>query len=164
MANFGEVDGLPRKVGDFNLSYPNLIRVDVPIIIANLTAYSSNPETVLDGWESLRETNRKVAYLSGIQHSKDILSSLIPSNRLFAVNDRESALKMLLHDRIDLYVDVDIPIDMLIENNKELSRKIYKAGIMERKDNYIFLHKKHEGLVTEVETVLKEMIKEGLFD
>ncbi|MDC7220900.1 MAG: transporter substrate-binding domain-containing protein [Spirochaetales bacterium] len=157
LANGGEVDGLPHKVWEFNQSYPNLLRVNVPVITARLVAYSSDPELKLEGWESLVNTDYRVGYFSGTAYSEEKLASLLPAGQLRPLHNRESALEMVYAKRIDFYIDVEIATDNIIGQKKKYEEKIFKSGIMEEKANYIFLHEKHRELILPLEEVLERL-------
>lgn len=57
LANTGEVDGEPGRVRDYNQAFPNLIRVEEPIVDVKMTAFAVDPSINLNGWESLQGTD-----------------------------------------------------------------------------------------------------------
>ena len=101
MANSGVVDGLPARILNTNLEFPNLIQVDVSVITFPLSAFSTNPKLNLDGWESIGGDSYNVEYILGSPQSKAQLSKIVPSKRLSVVPTVDQALKKLIVGRTD---------------------------------------------------------------
>lgn len=166
MADSGKVDGEMYRADDYSEEFQNLIRVDKSDLVAiNLVAYSAKPEILLNGWDSLRNTEYKVEYRRGVKKIENRLSQVIKSENLSAINRVDQGLKKLIMGRIDIFVDAEIAVmDSLrkLDPHKFDKYKVYRSGTMESIPLYMFLHKKHADLVPKVTEVLKTMQQEGL--
>ncbi|ABC30107.1 conserved hypothetical protein [Hahella chejuensis KCTC 2396] len=161
LANSGYVDGLPGRVKDYNSHYRDLIRVDVPLWTMEFVAYS-NVALRLDvfGWEALAKSIYRVDCRIGVIRCVSMLSKPL-SNRLELVYSAESALKRLQLRRSDVYVDLATIVDPLLREEKYASMGIKRVGAVELVENYLYLHKKHQALVPNLEVALKNMKEEG---
>jgi len=65
MADAGAVDGEPGRIRDYNQMYPNLIRVEEPVLTTVYLAFSTNAAMHLNGWDSLQDTTYRVDYRIG---------------------------------------------------------------------------------------------------
>jgi polar amino acid transport system substrate-binding protein len=163
VADAGEVDGIPQRDGNLDDLYQNLIRVEVPLADVLFTAYTIKEDIQVDGWESMKDAPYRILYVDGVQCIKTNLESILPSEFIFAINNRESALKMLLAQRGDILIDREETLDSVISQNKVAYESIRKAGILGKEEQYIYLHKKHSPLVPELERILGGMKDENYF-
>jgi polar amino acid transport system substrate-binding protein len=163
MADSGAVDGLPRHPENLDNFYKNLIRVDIPVSDVTFAAYSVTKDLPGEGWEILRGSTGNILYIDGVRSVIFNLSSLISPDYIKAVKSRESALKMLLIERGDLLIDIEEDLDSVISQNQVAYEKIRKVGIMGHEERYIFLHKKHIALISELEKIIEEMKHENRF-
>lgn len=167
MSGTGEVDGEISRVFEYQLSNPNLIRVNEALYPTSFVAFAAKPGIVLDGWKSLQNTIYKVEYRRGVMLSESELPRVVASDNLSYVTTAEQGLKKLIMGRTDLYVDVEFTIveAILALNPDEFDVSVlYQAGIMQKVDAYAYLHKKRAALVPKVIEILKAMKQEGLFE
>ena len=164
MADEGMVDGEPARAAYYAKDHSNLIRLDVPVGSVKFTAFATNSTIQLDGWESLRKTDYRVEYLRGIKACEEGLPDVVSPDKLSAISRVMQGLKRLAAGRIDIFVhlEADVMAALRIDEFKDFG--IQKAGVMEQQIAYPYLHKKHQELVPKLETVLKEMRKEGLIE
>ena len=166
MSDSGMVDGEISRVLEYQEGHPNLIRVDEILYSTKFVAFAVKPGIVLHGWKSLQNTDYRVDYRRGVKLSESELSLVVDSKHLSDVTSAEQGLKKLISGRTDLYVDVEFTIIEAINGldpeQFDVSA-LYQAGIMQKVDAYVYLHKKHTTLVPKVAEVLKAMKKEGLF-
>lgn len=167
MSDAGEVDGEISRVFEYQVTHPNLIRVDEVLYSTNFVAFAVKPGIVLQGWKSLQHTTYNVEYRRGVNLSESELSNVVAAEHLSDVPTAEQGLKKLIMGRTDLYVDVEFTI---VETKKGLNpadfdvSALYQAGIMKEVDAYAYLHRKHAALVPKVAGILKSMKQEGLFE
>lgn len=167
LSDAGEVDGEISRVFEYQETHPNLIRVDEIVYSTNFVAFAAKPGITLNGWKSLRDTTYKVEYRRGVKLSKSELSQVVAPDRLSDVTSAEQGLKKLITGRTDLYVDVEFTILKAIQkvNSNEFDvSTLYQAGIMQKVDAYVYLHKKYAALVPKLAEVLRAMKREGLFE
>lgn len=164
LANQGEVDGEAGRVADFNTMYPNMIRVDEPLWTIKISAYSIDEKIRLHNWESLRNRDFRVNYTRGIKKCEEMLPQVIKPGMLEAVNEDSQGLRKLLKDRTDIHVGLESLINLLLKNEAFAVSPINKAGLLGEYRLYAFLHTKHKKIVPKLETVLRAMKEEGLFE
>ena len=167
MSDSGEADGEISRVFEYQAAHPNLIRVEEELYSTNFVAFAAKSGIVLQGWNSLKNTDYIVDYRRGVKLSESRLSQVVPPGHLSEVTSAAQGLKKLISGRTDLYVDVEFTI---LEAKKGLSPNafdvsaLYPAGIMQKVDAFSYLHKKHALLVPQLTKTLKAMKQEGLFD
>lgn len=164
MVNLGILDGEPGRVADFNSVYQNLIRIDVKMWSVKFSAYTTDKTLKLDSWESLRNKNLWVDCRRGIKKCGDMLPKVVDAKKLGVANEDIFGLRKLWKNRIDVYISLESLITPLLQTESFPGVTIYKAGTLGEYDIYPFMHKKHAVLVKKLETVLKQMQQEGLFE
>ena len=167
MSDAGTVDGEISRVFEYQMSHPNLIRVDEVLYSTNFVAFAVKPGIVLHGWRSLQNTTYNVEYRRGVKLSESELSLVVAPDHLSDVATAEQGLKRLIVGRTDLYVDVEFTIAQALKrltpDEFDVSA-LYQAGIMQEVDAYAYLHKKHAALLPRVAETLQAMKQEGLFE
>jgi len=110
----------------------------------------------------------RIASLRGAKHFKQFDNA---NDSLFTkveVNTLESAFKMLAIERVDAVITTDYYGDYLLQNIKELSDKIMKAGYAytDKTQTYIAISKKSPFAkqIIQFEQVVKEMYDSGKFN
>jgi polar amino acid transport system substrate-binding protein len=165
LVNQGKLDGDPAREPDFSTKYPNLLRVDEPILTGRMIAYTTDKKIKLNNkWESLRNTKFRVNYRRGVKICEENLPKVVRPDKLETVNTDIQGLKKLLAKRIDIYVGIESIVVTLLKTKEFSALSFYKAGVMDESKAYPFLHKKHEKLIPKLAAVLKAMKEEGLFE
>lgn len=164
MADEGQLDGEPARASYYAKDHPNLIMLDVPIVSVNFTAFATNSTYQLDGWESLRKTDYRVEYLRGIKACEESLPDVVNPDKLSVINHFIQGLKKLVAGRVDIFVHLEADVVAALRTDEFKDSGIQKVGVMEQQIAYPYLHKKHQVLVPKLETVLREMRKEGLIE
>jgi len=157
-ANSGRVDGDAYRVFDFQEKsegrYPNLVRVDVPYISIFFTAFVKDNDIRITGWEDM--SNYRVAVIRGNKTMQARVNEFVPHESQAVVNSYEQAFDMLQVDRVDIVVGKPIVgVNYLEEHN------LYMTGEFQFQDIYIYLHKKHEQLIPQIEMELQQMKESG---
>lgn len=171
-SNKGMVDGELSRVHDYNTKCPNLIRVEEPNHYVIFSAFATDPDIKLDGWDSLKGTTYRVEYRRGVKRCADMLPMLVPSDRLTEIDLIDQGVLNLLKGRIDILVGVrdiimspsaDPDFRPLFPKFTKL-REIHEVGIMEETTGHAWLHKSHANIAPQLAAILHEMKKEGLFE
>ena len=91
-----------------------MIRVEEPIGWASFVAYAKNPTIRLDGWESLKGAEYRVAYVRGAHICEAHLPEVVNPENLYTVTRWFQGLKMLQAGRIDIFIaaENDTPFDV----------------------------------------------------
>lgn len=163
-ANSGQIDGEINRVPDYNLDYPNLIRVEEPHFSMSFCAYTTLPDITLNGWQSLKDTPYKVLYREGVKKCEIELPKLVSISNLDTVNFVFNGLKKIASKKSDIYIDIDSSIEEELNSDTFLESGIRKAGVMEEITAHAFLHKKYEALASQLSQTLKEMKQEGVIE
>ena len=161
IANSGKVDGDAYRVFDLHQrtkgEYPNLIRVDEPYISIYYTAFVTDKHKHIEvfGWKNL--SNYRVAGIKGNKTMEVRLKKFVPKNNRFLIETYAESFKMLLSDKIDVIVaKPSVGVNFLKKHNN-----LHMIGKFESTDIYIYLHEKHEGLVSKIESEIRKMKNDG---
>lgn len=156
-ANKGLIDGEMSRVKGLNKVYKNLIRVPEKIMDWEFVAFSRNPVSMAQGWNSL--SGKSVGYINGWK----ILENNIPASaevtkmataeKLFTLLDRKRADFIIY----ELWGGHHI-LDKLSFNNVKLCQPPLAV-----KEMFIYLHKKNKNLVPKLSAVLSGMKKDGSY-
>ena len=165
LVNSGLVDGEVNRVWNYNETYTNLIRVEASNMIIRFSAFSTDPDLHLVGWESLENTSYIVEHRQGVQKSEIMLPKYILPENLMVTNTIENAIQHLIEGRTDIYVDVENSVEgyLSTETNSSYS-EVINVGVMEQTTGHLFLHKQHSDLANELTKVLVDMKANGLFE
>lgn len=157
-ANHGEVDGDFSRTDAVAKVYPNLIRVPEHITLETLTAFSTDPDMKIDGWDSLLPYH--VTWVDGREICKWHLSH---ATRTTLGRNEVALLKFLSEDRAQVGVlglekGRALLLRLNITNVYPLSPPLEKAAL------YLYLHKKHEALVPKVVAMLRTLKADGTYE
>jgi len=150
-ANAGLVDGDLARTSLIEDEYVNLLRVARPC---------SNFEPVLYGlaggpvdWR--QRHLKRIAYFRGSRFLLSSLANAIQDYELELTNTVDQGLKLLQAGRVDA-VFISKPLfDHLRENRSELTRDVVQlTPDLEDVKLYTYLHKRHEGLLTELDALM----------
>jgi len=161
MAAKGKIDGELARVYSYNDKLENLIRVEEPIFPVRFSAFTTNPEIELNGWESLRGTDYKVEYMRGIKRCAIKFSKVIKKENLSEVSHWSQGLRKIIAKRTDIYVEVERTVFRALKTEEFKNANIRIAGVVEEVNLYTFLNKKYANLVPQLAAILKEMKDEG---
>lgn len=107
VASEGLADGEPQRIRNYAKDKPQLLRVEEPIFINRVMAYTCNPDLRLKGWKDLKGSKLRVEYLNGSKNSAERLQALVPGSQLSYVSTVEQALRKLIAGRADVFIDLE---------------------------------------------------------
>ncbi len=152
LSNSGTLDAEDSRLEGLEKTYPNLIKVKIPIEIISLFAYSKNENIKVQGWQSLKPY--KIAYLCGVK----VIEKNIAGFNAEKVSYINQAFSMLKYDRIDLVVAADHSQskNMIVSDKeiKKLTPAVFEFPV------YHYVNKKHANLVPKLEAVLQQMTED----
>lgn len=154
-ANQGLTDGDVARIYDTGEKYPDLIRVDVPIIRFTAVAFTKSVKRKIDSWEQLK--GLRVGIIRGIRYSFIGTDGLKP----FYAKDMTHLFRLLDQGNIE------VAIAGLDAGEIEIERKYKKSGIrvagssLYSGELYHFVHKKNRKLVGTLKRTLDEMDESG---
>lgn len=164
LANMGEIDGEISRIYNYNEKLKNLIRVEEPIASVVFSAFATDPNLKLSGWESLRGTDYNVDYVRGIKISEINLAKVVDKEKLSETTLHVYALRRLIAGRTDIYVGVETTVFETLKSEEFKNADIFKVGVMDERTVHAFLHIKHKTLAPKLSAVIKEMKKNGLVE
>lgn len=155
----GKVDGECLRAHNYiELSgSPNLVRVDAAVAIVDIQVWSQSQNSSIALGEALSNIGPRVGYRRGIVGLEVYLAQQ-QGIKVTAVSTDELGLKMLVANRLDLYIGVG----MQIENSRariKLKRPIYLAGTLVTDKSYPYLHRRHQNLAAPLAAELKRLIE-----
>lgn len=155
--NIGIDDGEYARVKGVDENYHNLILVEEKLIDFGFTAFSKAVSVEINNWTDLKDYH--VAYINGWQiYEKNVTSY----KSLMTVKDQKELFDLLINDRVDLILyEKWRGIDYIKEQG--LAGIYPSPEPIEKKAMYLYLHKKHENLVQQVEKALQTLKSEGQY-
>ena len=164
MAESGIVDGEIQRAANYEKVAKNLLKVEEPSFSVNVAAYAVSPGIVLDGWESLKNTNYIVGYRRGSKVAQNALPAVVKPEKISTTTTVEQGLIKLILGRIDIYIEQDSVVAETLkkfDKDKFDPSSVYQVGIMWTGESHVYLHKKNVVLLQEIVEVLKSMKQEG---
>ena len=168
-ANQGYVDGDFFRIADYGLRAGNLLRVDEPVAQEGFGIYVASDKfmglkTLADimAW---RGEPLEIGYTRGIVGIDELqgLSDLSRLHHLQTTPDLENGAQMLIKGHLDLYLGPLLVVEALLVQKGLGNSDIRCAGIFNRRNGYIFLHKRHAGLIPGLEEAIRAMKAEGTY-
>jgi polar amino acid transport system substrate-binding protein len=157
LTNSGINDGDGPRLPGLEKQFPDLIRVDEPILHAELVAFTRKG-TRVNSWDDL--ANRFAAVPKGWQLPKD---KIPVSMRLTTVISTHSSMAMLATGRID--AALTLPAMGRHEINKHGYWNITpEPAILDERLLYLYMHKKHAALVPAIDEAIKAIKADGTWE
>ncbi|NRD72326.1 hypothetical protein HQQ94_03525 [Shewanella sp. VB17] len=161
MVDLGKVDGEPIRVANYATKHPNLVRIEEPLITANLSVFTYDPSIVIHSWKDLQNSQYNVEYYRGMSLAHQRLSQYIKPNRLSDSSSPAQSLRKLLRGRIDVYIDTDLLTKELLASPEFSNSHIQMVAKLEAFSSYGYLHQRHTELAIQLAGVLRQMKSEN---
>ena len=155
--NSGSIDALIIAEASFSADYPDSIRIETPIWVDELVAFTKAPFPI-EGWESMRAY--RIGYISAMFIIEQNLSDGFVT---FPVKDSVQLFRMLDIGRIDIAVTSRAVGELTIANLglKGITRAKKPLAIV---PNYHFLTKVNADIARKLSAVLEDMDRSGRID
>lgn len=153
LAHRGLLDGELGRIDGVTDMYPNLLKVDWPIIDLDTVAITSHPTLAFDEEPNLRQ------YRLGIVRGARINERVTyhPDNTV-EVTHSEQLIRMLHTQRIDLAIMPRSVAQLLLKQDPELRILEPSLGVH---PIHHYLHRRHHAIVPQLQRVLQRMAEEG---
>lgn len=153
-ANKGVVDGEFARIDKIGLLYLNLLMVPEPLFDMEFVAFSKMPRLEYASWRSLKP--QVVGYVIGWKMVENNLSF----DRRIGVSSGQQLFKLLNQGRFDVAI---YSRKFGFEEIKQLDLKgIYSTEKpLASKPMYLFMHKRHQGLIAKLALAIKAMKDDG---
>lgn len=160
----GEVDGELARSGHYHKIVPELIMVKEPATKIKITAFTTDPEIRLSGWEALKKTKYRTQYVYGDYHFSEHAHSFSGHEKLFYVYNWENGLENLVAGRVKVFVHVERTILAALKDRKYKGTHVYSAGVVEELYLHAFFNKKHREFAEKLSVVIEDLKNEGLLE
>lgn len=157
-ANQGIDDGNYVRIAGLERLYPNLIMVPEPVSEFLFTAFTKDPAIMrVDGWNGL-----KPYHVGLINGWKIVEANTQGARSVQGVKNEEALFTLLEKGRVEVVV-----IDLY--TGQEAVRSLGYQGVralsppLERRDMYIYLHRRHLGLAPRLAEALRAMKRDGTY-
>ena len=157
-ADSGIDDGEYARTEGITAEYKNLIIVPEALVNFYFVAYSRDPVINVSNWNSL--TGFNVSYINGWAILKNNVPESVP---VTLVSNEVSLFKMLLSDRVDLILYSKLRGLSKIERDNLENVFIIEPPLASR-GMYLYLHKKHEGIIPEIAAGIRKIKASGRYD
>ena len=163
MANAGKVDGEPQRIGNYAVTYDNLIRVEEPVFVTKVYAFARDPAIIITNWDSLTHTHYYVDYVIGALQTEQALLDRVPAPYLTGIKSVKQGLNRLNAGRSDIFIDLEVRAQPLLQSRAFKTSGIVIVGTLSSHHSYPFLHKRHRELAPKLAATLKQLKSEGVY-
>ncbi|MBE0482334.1 MAG: transporter substrate-binding domain-containing protein [Bacterioplanes sp.] len=153
LAHRGLLDGELGRIDGVTDMYPNLLKVDWPIIDLDTVAITSHPTRMFDEKPNL--LNYRLGIVRGARINERVTYD--PDNAV-EVTHSEQLIRMLHTQRIDLAIMPRSVALLLLKQDPELRILEPSLGVH---PIHHYLHRRHHALVPKLQQILQRMAKEG---
>lgn len=154
-ANEGVDDGNFARVEGLDKLYPNLIRVSEEITTFEFVAFSRKAAFKTTGWDSLKPYN--VGIITGW---KILEKNTVGVKSLTKVRDEKLLFSLLLSGKADLVLYDRMQGKVVLKQLASGDIRVLTPPLAV-KGMYLYLNKRHAGLVPKLELTLRAMKKDG---
>lgn len=153
----GLADGELNRIAGMELNYPNLVRVPEANMTMHFVAFSKR-DYPIKSWESLKKL--QIGIVSGWKILERNTAGFPNVKR---VPTETELFNMLQKDRIDVALYAKLTgYEQLSERGFTDIRHLEPP--LASKEMFLYLNKKHEGLVGSIAAALKKMKQDGTYD
>ena len=156
-ANNGTEDGNFLRTAGITQAYPNLIKVPEPVSVNRIMVFSKNTNMKVSGCKSLLKYH--VVYVNGWRNCERELKN--PKAKTVVKNE-ELLFTLLEKERAEVGIFGQ-------STGMEILKKLGYSDIQALEppivvsDLFLYVHKKHEGLIPEIVKILKKMKTDGTY-
>ncbi len=160
LAREGEVDGELMRAAIYQSLVPDLLRLEESWVPITWSALSNDKNLKLTSWSQVRNSGLRIEYLDGLPYLDSHLAPTSPATQVAKVGHWTIGLKRLVRGEVDVYIGSDEILGAYLDHPDY--KGLYRAGVIERLQLYVYLNKKHEKLAGDLSSVLTEMQADGV--
>ena len=152
-SNSGRFDGELIRLPVIEKDYPNLVRVDAPLLNISLYAFSHSPAVAeITSWQDLNK------YRIVMRRGVKILEANVKAPNVILVDSSDQLFNILERGRADLVITNSRTAILYARTGIQRSPALYdQAG-------YHYIHKSHPELVKQIGASLRELKEAGITD
>ncbi len=156
-ANAGIDDGDLVRIAGMEKIYPNLVRVPERIMEMHFTAFSRHRDIRTDSWSGLR--SYRVGIIKGWKiYERSLRGIAVPT----LVDDADQLFNLLERDRVDVVLYARWLGEQQLRDRGLKDGRALEPPLAIR-DMFIYLHKKHAGLVDKLAAALRSVKADGTY-
>lgn len=157
-ANAGEVDGEGLRVGGLSDVYPELVQIPEPYVGISFSAFATNPDIKIDGWDSLAP--HRIAFITGWKMFENNATTARVVNK---VDTPEQMFEMLRLGRIDLALYTKSDGLNYLKASGRTDVQLLEPSLKDV-DLFLYLHSDHADLAPQVAKAIRNMKSDGSYD
>ncbi len=161
-----ELDGEVARVYSYLKHRDDLIRLPQPIYSMTFSFYCrKNSEIEISHWSDLDNTDLRIDVRRGMAFIDEELKKYDIRGDLVKLNTTEQGLNRLKMDRSDVFIDNKISVEPYLLNDQyDFRHYLYESGIAETLDIHLYLHKRHEAIIPQINEVVIDLSSEQYFE
>lgn len=113
----GNIDGVMSRSARFGELHPKMVRVQEPNCIMRFIAVTRLPDANFNDIKALAGSSHSVAYLRGDEMTQVAMKTSAPEVRTFIVNSPRSGFRMLLADRVQIFIAPEPTASILLNDS-----------------------------------------------
>ncbi len=155
-ANDGIDDGAALRIEGLEKKFPNLIRIPEKLMDNDFVAYSTRESLATDSWASM--DGFKIAYINGWQIFQN---NLVDHQATTKTKNAHQMLDLLTTGKVD-FVLYERWQGLWLAQQFGITIQVSEPPLAKR-EMFMYLNKKHAGLIEKAAAALSEMKKDGTY-
>ncbi|MFH0726443.1 MAG: transporter substrate-binding domain-containing protein [Pseudomonadota bacterium] len=156
-ASEGDEDGIFSRIAGMSEKYPGLVQVPEKLVDFEFVAFSKKIDVEMKGWESLQPY--EVAIITGWKILEENIRNTVS---LHKVRDVNTLFNLLASDRVEMVVYSRLGGEATIRDLGLKGVKTLEPPLASR-EMFLYLNRKHAGLVATVSESLRKMKEDGAY-
>ena len=153
------VDGELARAINYVQKVPGLVRVQESSHELVFAGYSSANKIRFSSFQDLKNSNYRIAYISGYFALENEFKDFSNDPRIIKVSHWKNGLLMLSQGKADVFVGIEHAVNPGLQTVN--FQNIRQVAVLEKIPAYSFLNKKHASLAKRVASVLRQMKQSG---
>lgn len=155
----GSVDGELARAISYAKKVPGLVRVEESSHALVFAGYTGKNNIRFSNFQDLKESNYRIAYISGYFALDKEFKALAGDARIIKVSHWKNGLLMLNEGKADVFIGIEHAVNPGLQTAN--FQNIKQVAVLKSVPAYSFLHKKHALLAKRVGSVLRKMKQSG---
>ena len=162
VTEIGDFDGEMMRSWEFGLAHPALVRIEEPVGSIRMVAYSTDRTIKLCKPQDLVQRPFKLGHRRDAFTLGDHIRGFVAPQRLFPAESADAGFRLLLLGAIDVFVEIEEYGEVL--RSRIGQGVILNSGVVDRHNIHLYLNRKHEALVPQLTSILRQLRTEGFLD
>jgi len=162
----GKLDGEINRISSYNDGRDNLLRVEEAHFTMKNIAYFTDPELLIESWDSFDKIEKHVEYRKGSKILHDKIEPRVSRQNRSTVTTATQGMKRVLLGRTDIYIELEGTAHFVLNKlgeNYDIN-KFQPPVVLHEENSYLFLHNRYHVLAGNVSLEIIKMKKEGVIE